>query len=141
VGIEEAGGEELRIAECRLRIAEWGRMETEELKRRTKEFGLRVIKLVEQLPRSKTADVIGQQLLRSATSVGANYRAACRARSQADFVSKICVVEEEADESAYWLELLEAAKIVSEAEISSLLKEADELTAIFVASGKTAKGR
>ena len=122
-------------------IAEWGRMETEELKRRTKEFGLRVIKLVEQLPRSKTADVIGQQLLRSATSVGANYRAACRARSQADFVSKICVVEEEADESAYWLELLEAAKIVSEAEISSLLKEADELTAIFVASGKTAKGR
>jgi four helix bundle protein len=116
-------------------------METEELKRRTKEFGLRVIKLVEQLPRSKTADVIGQQLLRSATSVGANYRAACRARSQADFVSKICVVEEEADESAYWLELLEAAKIVSEAEISSLLKEADELTAIFVASGKTAKGR
>jgi len=124
-----------------LRIAEWGRMETEELKRRTKEFGLRVIKLVEQLPRSKTADVIGQQLLRSATSVGANYRAACRARSQADFVSKICVVEEEADESAYWLELLEAAKIVSEAEISSLLKEADELTAIFVASGKTAKGR
>lgn len=124
-----------------MRIAEWGRMETEELKRRTKEFGLRVIKLVEQLPRSKTADVIGQQLLRSATSVGANYRAACRARSQADFVSKICVVEEEADESAYWLELLEAAKIVSEAEISSLLKEADELTAIFVASGKTAKGR
>ena len=116
-------------------------METEELKRRTKEFGLRVIKLVEQLPRSKTADVIGQQLLRSATSVGANYRAACRARSQADFVSKICVVEEEADESAYWLELPEAAKIVSEAEISSLLKEADELTAIFVASGKTAKGR
>ncbi len=111
------------------------------MKRRTKEFGLRVIKLVEQLPRSKTADVIGQQLLRSATSVGANYRPACRARSQADFVSKICVVEEEADESAYWLELLVAAKIVGEAEISSLLKEADELTAIFVASGKTAKGR
>ena len=71
--------------------------------------------------------------------MGANYRAACRARSQADFVSKICVAEEEADESAYWLELLMDAKIVGEAESFPLLKEPNELTAIFVASGKTAK--
>ena len=116
-------------------------MKTEELKKRTKEFGLKIIKLAEELPKSKVGDVIGRQLLRSATSIGANYRAACRARSQADFVSKICVVEEEADESAYWLELLVAAKIVGEAEIVPLLKEANELTAIFVASGKTAKGK
>ncbi len=114
-------------------------MKTEELKKRTKEFGLRIIKLVEELPKSKVGDVIGRQLLRSATSVGANYRAACRARSQADFVSKICVAEEEADESAYWLELLVAAKVIAETDISPLLKEANELTAIFVASGKTAK--
>ena len=85
-------------------------MQAEELKKRTKDFALRIIKLVEYLPRTKTADVIGRQLLRSATSVGANYRAACRARSRADFVSKICVVEEEADESAYWLEHAQRAQ-------------------------------
>ena len=116
-------------------------LKTEELKKRTKEFGLHIIKLVEELPKSKVGDVIGRQLLRSATSVGANYRAACRARSQADFVSKICVVEEEADESGYWLELLMDAKVIAETDISPLLKEAYELTAIFAASGKTAKGR
>jgi four helix bundle protein len=116
-------------------------MKSDELKRRTKEFGLKIIKLVEELPKSKVGDVIGRQLLRSATSIGANYRAACRARSQADFVSKICVAEEEADESAYWLELCLDTKISEESKIAPLLKEANELTAIFVASGKTAKGR
>jgi len=115
-------------------------MQAEELKKRTKDFALRIIKLVEYLPRTKTADVIGRQLLRSATSVGANYRAACRARSRADFVSKICVVEEEADESAYWLEILIEAKITDDHDITSLLGEANELTAIFTASGRTVKG-
>lgn len=112
-----------------------------ELKLRTKKFALAVIELVQSLPPSKTADVIGKQLLRSATSVGANYRSACRARSNADFISKITIVEEEADESMYWLELLGEARIVDEARIASLKKEADELTAIFTAAGKTAKKR
>jgi len=78
----------------------------EEMKQRTKQFALRVIKLVAALPKSREADVIGRQLLRSATSVGANYRSACRARSKADFISKIGIVEEESDESLYWLELI-----------------------------------
>lgn len=114
-------------------------MDAEEIKKRTKKFGLKIIKLVEKLPRTKTSDVIGRQLLRSATSVGANYRAACRSRSRADFVSKICIVEEEADESAYWLELLLDGDIFNDGEVLSSLKEAKELTAIFSASGRTAK--
>ena len=81
-------------------------MNSDELKARTKQFALRVIRLVESLPRGRTADVIGKQLLRSGTSVGANYRAACRAKSTADFISKMGTVEEEADESLYWMELL-----------------------------------
>jgi len=114
-------------------------MTPEELKQRTKEFGLKTIQLVDQLPQHKTADTIGRQLVRAAMSVGANYRAACRARSQADFVSKIGVVEEEADELSYWLEVLQEARIASGDGLGRLLKEARELTAIFVASKKTAK--
>jgi len=114
-------------------------MKPEELKRRTKAFGLDVIRFVEGLPSSRTADVIGRQLTRSAASVGANYRAACRARSKADFVSKVGVVEEEVDESAYWLELLRETKIARDDVVASLLREAGELTAIFAASEKTAK--
>lgn len=114
-------------------------MDADELKRRTKAFTLRVIRLVEALPRNRTADVIGRQLLRAATSVGANYRAACRARSPADFVSKIGIVEEEADEVAYWLELVVETGLLSAARVEDLLREADELVAIFVASGRTAK--
>ena len=114
-------------------------MKSNELKRRTKEFGLSVIRIVETLPKTKTAEVVGRQLLRCATAVGANYRAACRARSQADFVSKIGVVEEEADESAYWLEVLTEVKVVHGNGVASLLKEAHELTAIFAASEKTAR--
>jgi four helix bundle protein len=94
-----------------------------------------------KLPNTRTADVIGRQLIRSAASVGANYRSACRARSRADFASKICVVEEEADESAYWLELLQEADIVDDNETAALLQEARELTAIFSASGRTVKNR
>jgi len=129
---------------CGLRNADCGfekRMNASELKQRTKDFGLRVVRLVETLPRSRTAEVFGRQLLRSATSIGANYRAACRARSQADFVSKIGVVEEEADESAYWLEVLLEAEVTGDHGVKGLLEEANELTAIFVASGKTARRR
>ena len=102
---------------------------------------LRVIRLVESLPRGQTAVVLGRQLLRSATSVGANYRAACRAKSTADFISKMGTVEEEADESLYWMELLVEARIVRLDTLESLMKEADELVAITVASIKTAKRR
>src|SRR3989338_138558 len=133
--------EDSGIYDCRFSIVDWldEAMKPEELKQRTKTFGLNVIRLVEGLPSSRTADVIGRQLTRSAASVGANYRAACRARSQADFVSKIGMVEEEADESGYWLELLCETKIARNDVVANLLKEAGELTAIFAASEKTAK--
>jgi four helix bundle protein len=114
-------------------------MRTEDLKLRTKEFALRVIKLVETLPKNKIGDVLGKQILRSATSVAANYRAACRARSKADFISKIAIVEEEADESLFWLELITESGLISAECLKDLTKEADELTAIFTATGKTAK--
>lgn len=114
-------------------------MEKDELQRRTKQFALAVIRLNGKLPRSGVGAVVGNQLLRAATSVGANYRSACRARSRADFISKIGVVEEEADECAYWLELLQEANLLPAQEIASLLYEARELTAIFTASGRTAK--
>jgi four helix bundle protein len=114
-------------------------MNSEELKNRTKRFARRVLRLVELLPKGRTQDVLAQQLVRAATSVGANYRAACKARSKADFISKITIVEEEADETQYWLELIAAHEKVDENEITQLLTEAMELTAIFTASGKTAK--
>jgi four helix bundle protein len=114
-------------------------MNKDELKRRTKTFALDVIKFVESLPRGKTAEIIGRQLLRSGTSVGANYRAACRARSSADFIAKMGIVEEELDESIYWLELLMDASIVSCDRVVLLTKEAGELLAIIVSSIKTAK--
>ena len=114
-------------------------MDKEDMKRRTKKFALRVIRLVESLPNERTAEVIGRQLLRSGTSVGANYRAACRAKSTADFIAKMGTVEEEADESSYWMELLVEAEIVKADRLESLMKEADELLAITVASINTAK--
>ncbi len=114
-------------------------MTPDELKKRMQQFALRVIRLVESLPKTRTAAVIGNQLLDCATSVGANYRAACRGRSKADFISKLGIVEEEADESAYWLEMLVEAKVVESNKIAELLKEAHELTAIIAASRKTAK--
>lgn len=114
-------------------------MEKEELQRRTKQFALGVIRFNGKLPHSSAGTVIGNQLLRAATSVGANYRAACRARSRADFISKIGIVEEEADECAYWLELVQEAGLLPAEEVAPLLQEAHELTAIFTASGRTAK--
>ena len=114
-------------------------MNPEDLKKRTKEFALRVLQFVNSVQRGRTKDILTKQLARAATSVGANYRAACRARSKADFVSKITIVEEEADETQYWLELLLDQRPVNKSEITDLLEEAKELTAIFTASGKTAK--
>ena len=114
-------------------------MSEQDLKARTKAFSLRVIRLVESLPAGRTADVIGKQLLRSGTSVGANYRASCRAKSPADFIAKMGIVEEEADESIFWMELLIESGLVRQELLDDLLKEADELVAIVVASIKTAK--
>jgi len=114
-------------------------MNEKELKQRTKEFALRIIQLVESLPKSTTGYIIGKQLLRAGTSVGANYRAVCRARSKADFISKIGIVEEEADESGYWLEIIIESGLLKANQVQNLLMETNELTAIFVASRKTAK--
>ncbi|CAN5595210.1 four helix bundle protein [soil metagenome] len=113
-------------------------MTQEEMKARTKQFALRVIRLVESLPNGKTANVIGNQLLRSGTSVGANYRASCRAKSTADFVHKLSIVEEEADESIYWMELLVEGKI-KENLLENLMNEADQILSIIVSSIKTIK--
>jgi four helix bundle protein len=116
-------------------------MNPTELKQRTKNFGKRVIKLIEALPKSVTASVIGRQLLRSAASVGANYRAVCRAKSHADFIAKLGIVEEECDESLYWLEILVETNQIQPALVSDLLKEGEEILAIVVASAKTARMR
>jgi four helix bundle protein len=110
-----------------------------ELKERTKAFALRVIRLASSLERGPAADVIGKQLLRSATSVGANYRAACRARSQAEFIAKMGIVEEEADESLYWMELLIGAGLADPQRLQPLMDEANELLAITIASIRTAR--
>src|ERR1700733_4871094 len=100
-----------------------------DLKIRTKEFALRVIRLVDSLPNKRSCNVIGSQLLRSATSVGANYRSACRGRSTAEFCSKMGIVEEEADESAYWIEMLVEAKLMTAERLGPSLKEANEIVA------------
>lgn len=113
-------------------------MNSDELKKRTKKFALDIIRLVESFPKTKTGDIIGRQLLKSSTSVGANYRSACRAKSKADFISKISIVEEEADESLYWLELVVESKLINETRVKELIQEADELTAIFTSSRRSA---
>src|SRR5438876_12451001 len=114
-------------------------MDNENLKRRTKKFALDVIKLVESLPRDYTCRVLGGQLLRAGTSVGANYRAVCRAKSVADFISKFGTVEEEVDESGFWLELLVDSGKLDQATALPLIEESDELTAIAVSSINTAR--
>ncbi len=114
-------------------------MKERDLKQRTKRFALDVIAFVESLPPGETCRVIGRQLLRSGTSVGANYRAASRAKSNPDFISKMGTVEEEADESGYWMELLVESGKVSPEKASPLLGEANELVAITVASINTAR--
>jgi len=114
-------------------------MNSEELKSRTKKFGLRIINLYDELSKTKKGEILGNQLIRSGTSIGANYRAACRSKSNADFIYKIQIVEEEADESAFWLEMISESNIIKKNRIESLLQEANELTAIFTSSGRTAK--
>ena len=110
-----------------------------DLKERTKQFALKIIRLVASLPRTREADIIGRQLLKAGTSVGANYREANRARSKAEFRSKIGIVEQESDESLYRLELLKESKITKGALLEELLVEADELVAIFTTIGKKSK--
>jgi four helix bundle protein len=114
-------------------------MTKEELKNRTKKFALGIIKLVNELPNTRVGNTIGNQLIRAGTSVAANYRASCRARSVADFVSKITIVEEECDESLFWLELILESNLINKEILPDIIKEANELTAIFTASGKTAR--
>ena len=114
---------------------------TEQLRARTKDFALRIISLFRALPETKEAQVIGNQLLRCGTAVGAKYRSACHARSRADFISRIGVVIEEADQSVFWLELLADLNIVKREGLEGLLQESRELTAIFCASRQTAKRR
>jgi four helix bundle protein len=110
-----------------------------QLETRTKQFALGVIKLVSILPRTKVGDVLGRQLLRSGTSVGANYREANRAQSREDFIHKIAICEKEAAETEYWIELLIESGIATSNMLQPLLAESRELLAIFVASGRTAK--
>jgi four helix bundle protein len=114
--------------------------ERRDLKARTKAFALQVIRLYSSLPRNTVSQVLGRQLLKSGTSVGAQYREATRARSRAEFVSKIESCCQELEETTYWLELLADSGIVAEAAIRALHMEADELMAILVSSVKTAKG-
>lgn len=124
----------MRSAKCEM-ISD----KNENLKNRTRKFALAIIKLVEMLPKTRTADIIGKQLIRSGTSVGANYRSACRAKSNADFIAKMGTVEEETDETTYWLELLVESSILKIEDVELLMKEARELLAITVSSIRTAR--
>lgn len=114
-------------------------MSPEDLRLRTKAFSLRVLKLVQALPRSRACDTLGNQLLRAGTSVGANYRAACRAKSRADFVNKLKIVEEECDEALFWMEILIEGGLVKAGRLANLMAEGNTLLAIVVASAKTAR--
>lgn len=116
-------------------------MDRDELKKRTRKFALNIMHLIEELPKNNSGNIISKQLGRCATSVGANYRSACRAKSKVDFISKIQIVEEEADECCYWSELIIEGGLIKNNKPVILLKEANELTAIFTATGKTMKER
>jgi len=109
------------------------------LQERFKRFGLAIIRMTEKLPNGRAANVIANQLVRSGTSSGANYRAACRSRSRAEFVAKLGIVEEELDESLYWLEILVDAGLLAPKDADPLVEEADELLSIVVASIRTAR--
>jgi len=113
-------------------------MNETEMKMRTKQFALRILKLADALPKNRSGNAIANQVVRSGTSVAANYRAMCRSRSRPDFINKAAIVEEEADESCFWLELMIEAELLSGGRVQSLLDEANEITAILVASRKTA---
>ena len=110
-------------------------------KQRTKQLALRFIEMVDALPKNRTADVMGRQLIRSGTSIGANYRAACRGKSTVDVIAELRIVEEEADESAYWMELLIESGLLSEARVSELMQETNEIIAMTVASIRTLQKR
>jgi len=116
-------------------------MNEQTFKERTKKLALDVIQLAEELPKTRAADIISRQLLRSATSIGANYRAACRGKSTADVLAKLAIVEEEADETVYWLELLVESSIVQASRVAELQKETNEIIAMTVASIKTLRER
>jgi four helix bundle protein len=116
-------------------------MDADDLKKRRKRFGLRVLKLVGALPNTVQGRAIGGQLVRSGTSVGANYRAACRGRSKAEFVAKLGTVEEEADESAYWMEMIIEGQLLKQKQVEALLKEANGLTRIMARSRISASRR
>lgn len=116
-------------------------MNETELKQRTKSFALRALRLVDSLPETRSGRILGSQLGRSGTSVGANYRAACRSRSTAEMISKLSILEEEADESGFWMELIEEHGLRTQKQVAELRKEADELTAIMVASRRTLQKR
>ena len=112
-------------------------MNEREMKQRTKAFTLRIVKLVDAIPKTRCGNAVANQLVHSGSSVGANYRALCRAKSQADFINKTSIVEEEADESAFWLDITIEAKLLPMRRVEPLLNEAKEITAIMVASRKT----
>ena len=116
-------------------------MNEPQMKNRTKQFALRVLKMADALPTNRSGNVIANQIVRCSTSVAANYRALCRAKSRADFISKTSIVEEEADESGFWLELVVDAGLMTAARVKPLLDEASEITAMLVASRKTAVAR
>ena len=116
-------------------------MTSDELKKRTKQFALRVMKLVDSLPNTTAGRTVGNQLIRAGTSVGANYRAACRGRSKAEFAAKVGTVAEEADECCFWIELISEGSLLEERLVEPLLDEANELTTIFTASAKTTRLR
>jgi len=126
----------MRIAECgEKRIA----MNNQDLKKRTFAFGIRCVRLVEKLPKGMVSELFGRQLIRCATSVGANYRAAARGRSRADFISKLGIVEEECDESMYWIESLVEMNLIKLKQVDDLLKEANEILSIIISSINTAR--
>jgi four helix bundle protein len=116
-------------------------VDAEEMKRRTKQFAKRIVILCREMPSTEESRLICKQLFRAGTAVGANYRAACRGRSRADFISKLGIVLEEADESLYWMELIVEAELMSSQRLALLMEEARQLVAIFVASLNTAKGK
>jgi four helix bundle protein len=114
-------------------------IQAEQLKQRTKDFAVRVVRAIETLPRKPSATVIGRQVLRSATSIAANYRAACRSRSRGEFIAKLGLVIEEADETAFWLEMLVDTALIPPKRMAQLIDEANQLVAIFTASKRTAE--
>lgn len=114
-------------------------MDANELKKRTQNFALNIIRFVQSLATKTPLHILGHQLVRCGTSVGANYRAACRAKSRLDFIAKLKIVEEECDESIYWLELLVALEIGNSTEMAALIEEANRILAIIVASIRTAR--